>query len=74
MSDIHITYLVGACCAVIGLIAFVLLLVVPALSSYRRPWEKITVVVLSGYVLVALIGAGIFVGYEIFTEWPRFFH
>ncbi len=73
MSNTHITYLVGAGCGVIGAIAFLVLVVVPAVSSYRRPWEKLTAVVLSFYVLAALVGVGIVVGYEIVTQWPNYF-
>lgn len=73
MSNTHITYLVGAGCAVIGLAAFVLLVVVPAVSCYQRPWQKATAAVLSLYVLAAFVGIGIVAGYEIVTEWPRFF-
>lgn len=73
MSNTHITYLVGAGCAVIGIIAFTLLVVVPAVSSYRRPWEKCVALILSGYVLAAMVGVGIVAGYEIVTEWPRLF-
>lgn len=73
MSNTDITYVVGACSAVFGLAAFVALIVVPALISYRRVWERIAVVVLSGYVLAALVGIGLVAGYEIITEWPRLF-
>jgi hypothetical protein len=73
MSNTDITYLVGACSAVFGLAAFISLIVVPAMTSYRRIWERLVVVVLSGYVLAALVGVGLVAGYEIITEWPRLF-
>ena len=73
MSNTHITYIVGAGCAVIGVIAFALLVIIPAMSSYRRPWEKATALVLSLYVLAALVGVGIVAGYEIVTQWPNYF-
>ena len=63
MSNTHITYLVGAGCAVIG---------AGRRSSrwwsrrrfraYRRVWERLAVVVLSGYVLAALVGVGVVLG------------
>ena len=48
MSNQTITYLVGACLGVFGLVLFCMLVVAPALSSYRRPLEKVAVVILSG--------------------------
>jgi len=73
VSNTSITYLVGACSAVFGLAAFVALVVVPAVSSYRRAWERVAAVVLSGYVLAALLGIGVLVGAVVVVEWPRVF-
>ncbi len=56
MSNETITYVVGAGLGVLGLIAFAMLVVVPAITSYRRPMERVAVVVLSLYVLAALVG------------------
>ena len=73
MSNQAITYLVGACLGVFGLAAFCALVLAPALSSYRRPLEKVAVVILSAYVLAALVGVGIVIGALIVLEWPRIF-
>ena len=73
MSNQAITYLVGACLGVFGLAAFCALVVVPAITSYRRPLERVAVVILSVYVLAALIGLGIVIGVLIVLEWPRVF-
>ena len=73
MSNQAITYLVGACLGVFGLAAFGALVVVPAFTSYRRPLERVAVVILSAYVLAALIGLGIVIGVLIVLEWPRVF-
>ena len=73
MSNQAITYLVGAFLGVFGLAAFCALVVVPALTSYRRPLERVAVVILSAYVLAALIGLGIVIGVLIVLEWPRVF-
>src|SRR5947199_183623 len=40
MSNHTITYLVGACLTVLGLIAFAMLVLIPAVSSYRRLVER----------------------------------
>ena len=73
MSNQSITYLVGAGLGVLGLAAFCTLVVVPAITAYRRPLEKAAVVVLSAYVLAAFVGIGVLLGALIVVEWPRFF-
>ena len=57
MSNNTVTYIVGAGCAVIGLVAFCSLVVAPSITAYRRPLERAAVVVLSLYVLAAFVGA-----------------
>lgn len=73
MSNQAITYTVGAFLGVFGLAAFSALVIVPALSAYRRPLERVAVVILSLYVLAALVGIGILAGALIVFEWPRIF-
>jgi len=73
MSNQSITYLVGGVLGVIGVAAFCALVVVPAVMSYRRPLERIGAVILSLYVLAALIGIGVLAGALIVFEWPRLF-
>jgi hypothetical protein len=73
MSNTTITYLVGACLGVFGLTAFCVLVLVPAITAYRRPLERVAVVILSVYVLAALVGVGIVIGALVVLEWPRVF-
>ncbi len=73
MSNQSVTYLVGACLGVFGLAAFCALVVAPAITAYRRPLERVAVVVLSLWVLAALVGIGILLGALIVFEWPRVF-
>ncbi len=73
MSNDHITYLVAAGCAVIGLAAFAALVVAPAMSAYRRIWERAIVLVLSFYVLAAFVVVGLVAGWQLFVYWPRVF-
>jgi hypothetical protein len=73
MSNTTITYVVGASLGVFGLAAFCGLVLVPAITAYRRPLERVAVVVLSLYVLAALIGVGVLLGALIVFEWPRVF-
>jgi hypothetical protein len=73
MTNQAITYLVGACLGVFGLAAFCALVVAPAITAYRRPLERVAVVILSLYVLAALVGLGIVLGAFVVIEWPRVF-
>jgi hypothetical protein len=73
VSNQSITYLVGACACVFGLIAFGMLVVVPAVTAYRRALDRVVAVVLSLYVLAALVGIGVLLGALIVVEWPRLF-
>jgi hypothetical protein len=59
--------------SVIGLAAFCTLVVVPSITAYRRLIEKAAVLVLSVYVLAALVGIGVVLGALIVVEWPRLF-
>ena len=45
----------------------------PAVTAYRRPLERVAAVVLSLYVLAALVGVGVLLGALIVLEWPRLF-
>ena len=73
MSNQTVTYLVGACLGVFGLAAFCTFVLAPAITAYRRPAEKLAVVILSLYVLAALTGVGVVLGALIILEWPRLF-
>jgi hypothetical protein len=73
MSNQSVTYLVGICLGVFGLGAFGMFVVAPAITAYRRPLERVAVVILSLYVLAALVGLGVLLGAAIVLEWPRVF-
>jgi hypothetical protein len=73
MSNTAVTYLVGVCLGVFGLTAFLALVVVPAVTAYKRPLERVGAVILSLYVLAALLGIGVVLGGLIIYEWPRLF-
>jgi hypothetical protein len=73
MSNTAITYLVGASLGVFGLAVFLALVVIPTVTAYRRPLERVAAVVLSMYVLAALVGIGLLLGAIVVVEWPRVF-
>ena len=55
-------YLLFGIAALVSLAAYVSLILVPAVSSYGRIWEKAAAGVLSLFVLVALVVAGVVAG------------
>jgi hypothetical protein len=57
-NDDQITYAVAGATALISLIAWLLLIVVPAWNSYWRTRERILAVVMSVYILAAFLGMG----------------
>jgi hypothetical protein len=57
-NDDQITYAVAGATALISLIAWLLLNVVPAWNSYWRTRERILAVVMSVYILAAFVGMG----------------
>lgn len=58
-------YLLFGAAALVSLTAFVALILVPAVGSYGRLWEKAAAGVLSLIVLCALVLAGVIVGLTI---------
>jgi hypothetical protein len=71
VSNEAITYLVGGCAGVFGLAAYIGLVLVPAVQSYSRAWERICAGFLSLYVLAAFIGVGVAGGAAIVWFWDR---
>lgn len=71
MSNEAITYLVAGCTGVFGLAAYVGLILVPAVTSYSRAWERACAAFLSLYVLAAFLGVGAAGGAAIVWFWDR---
>ncbi len=57
--------------ALISLIAFAVLILVPAVGSFGRGWEKATAAALSLIVLVALVAIGIAIGIVVVYNWDE---
>jgi hypothetical protein len=66
MSSTSITYLVVGAAAVLGLIAFVALILRPAWQSYGRWWERLAASFLTLYALATFVGLGVLIGAAIF--------
>ena len=61
-------YLFGSA-GVISLLAFAAFILVPAIGSYGRTWEKATAALLSLFVLAALLLLGVALGVLIVYFW-----
>ena len=57
-NDDQITYAVAGLTALVSLVAWVVLIVIPAWSSYWRLRERVLAAVMSIYILVAFVGMG----------------
>jgi len=73
MSHDAVTQLVAICAGVAGLAAFVGLILVPAVSSYQRAWERVVAGLLSLWVAGAFVGIGVLAGAGVIYLWPRYF-
>jgi hypothetical protein len=71
LAEIPPEYLLFAGAGVVSLVAFVGLILVPALGSFGRLWEKAAAGFLSLFVLAALILIGVAVGVAIVYYYPQ---
>ena len=69
MKSMSAEVLIFAGAGLITLIAFTTLILVPAIGSFSRGWEKATAAALSLIVLLALIGMGLAIGVAIVYYW-----
>jgi hypothetical protein len=69
LAKIAPEYLLFGGAGLISLLAFAILILVPAIGSYGRTWEKATAAVLSVFVLAALVLAGVAIGVAIVYFW-----
>ena len=68
-AKIGTEYILFAGAGLISLIAFTVLILVPTVGSFGRTWEKVTAVLVSFFVLIALLAIGIAVGIAIVYYW-----
>ena len=62
MSNDTLTYLIAGVVAVVSLGLWSWLILVPAFTAYTRWWQRTAAVVMSLYVLIALLGLGGLIG------------
>jgi hypothetical protein len=62
-------YLLFGGAGLLSLLAFAVLILVPAIGSYGRGWEKATAAFLSLFVLAALVMLGVAAGALVVYNW-----
>ena len=68
-AEIGTEYLLFGGAGLISLVAFAALILVPAIGSFGRTWEKATAAVVSIFILAALVATGVAVGIAIVYFW-----
>ena len=68
-AKIDTVYLLFGGAVLISLIAFATLILAPTIGSFGRTWEKATAVLVSIFVLAALIAIGVAIGIAIVYYW-----
>ena len=71
LQKIQNEYLLFGIAGLITLVTFVGLILMPALSSFGRIWEKAAAGFLSLFVLAALILAGVVIGLAVVYYYPQ---
>ena len=69
LADIGAVHFLFGGAALISLLAFTALILVPSLGSFGRGWEKATAAFLSLFVLIALLALGFGLGVVIVYYW-----
>ena len=71
MTNEQIIYTVAIGSGVLGLIAYIAFILVPAWGAYSRVWERLAATFLSLYALAAFMGLGLLGGAAIIWFWDR---
>jgi hypothetical protein len=71
LTQLTVTQISVAAGALLGLVAYVVLIVVPAWTSYGRWWERIAASFMTLFILVTLVGVGAGIGGLIIYSWGR---
>jgi hypothetical protein len=68
-AKIGTEYVLFGAAGIISLLAFGALILAPAIGSFGRTWEKVAAVMVSVFVLAALVAVGIALGIAIVYYW-----
>jgi hypothetical protein len=71
VARIGTEYILFGVAGLISLLAFGVLILAPAVGSFGRTWEKFTAVLVSFFVLIALLAIGVAIGIGIVYYWDE---
>jgi hypothetical protein len=71
MTNEQTIYAVAIACAVLGLIAYVAFILIPAWTAYSRVWERVAASFLTLYVLAGFAILGAAGGAAVIFFWDR---
>jgi len=71
VSELSTTEIALGAGGIVALVAYVILIAIPAWTSYGRWWERISAVVMSLFILVTLLGVGVGVGAFVVWSYDR---
>lgn len=74
VAKIGTEYLLFGAAGLISVLAFCALILAPTIGSFGRTWEKATAILVSLFVLVALLAIGIALGIAIVYYWDDITH
>ena len=71
LSDLSTTEIALGAGGIVALIAYVVLIVIPAWTSYGRWWERISASLLTLFILATLLGVGVGIGAAIVWSYDQ---
>jgi hypothetical protein len=71
LSQLTVTQISVAAGGLVVLVAYAVLIVVPAWGSYGRWWERIAASFMTVFILLTLVGIGAGIGAVIIYSWGR---
>ena len=69
VAKIGTEYVLFGAAGLISVLAFCALILVPTIGSFGRTWEKATAILVSLFVLIALLAIGIALGIAVVYYW-----
>lgn len=71
LSELSTTEIALGAGGIVALVAYLLLIVIPAWTSYGRWWERIGASLLTLFILVTLLGVGVGIGAAIVWSYDQ---
>ena len=72
LSELSTTEIALGAGGIVALIAYVILIVIPAWTSYGRWWERITASMLTLYIFATLLAIGVGIGAAVVWFYDRY--